>query len=186
VTPMAGVTIEMNARTALSLVTGAAALVTGEAFVAIRGGRLFSIRVGDERWSGKDAEFNVRVGAHSIRITCLSGRLLRTSGSPQPLVHNQQYVAEPGKAGRVTPMDPGLAEGWRRGLLVYRDTPLAEVIEDINRYRPGRIILANASIGDRPVSGMFHIAQIDNAVEQLQQLLSMNVTELAGGVVVLR
>lgn len=184
--PMAGVTIEMNARTALSLIAGGAAMVTGEAFVAVRGGQLFSIRVGDEQWFSKDAEFNVRIGAHSIRITCLSGKILRDSGSPKTIFHGQQYVAQPGKPGRIARTDPVLAGGWRRGLLIYRDTALAEVIEDINRYRPGRIILANAPIGERPVSGMFHIAQIDNAVEQLQQLLGMKVTELAGGVVVLR
>lgn len=185
-TPMAGVTIEMNARTALSLITRGATLVAGEAFVAVHGSQLFSIRVGDEHWSGKDTEFNVRIGTHGIRITCLSGRIFRTSGDARSVATNEQYVAEPGKAGRITRANSRAADGWRRGLLVYRDTPLAEVVEDINRYRPGRIILADASIGERPVSGMFHIAQIGNAVEQLQQLLNLNVVEVAGGLVLLR
>ena len=42
--------------------------------------------------------------------------------------------------------------GWREGVLVFRDMPLSEAVAEINRYRPGRIMVlddALAAAGQR-------------------------------------
>ncbi|ATY34195.1 FecR family protein [Sphingomonas psychrotolerans] len=185
--PMAGVTVEMNARTALSLVQFSARLITGEAFVAVRSSQSpFSIVVGGKTWSTRNAELNVRFSDGNTCIACLRGSVRQSGDGVHTLGANQQYVSKAGEAGQISPIDAQISAAWRRGVLIFRDTPLAEAIDSINRYRPGRIILANERIGRRLVSGMFHTNQIENAVDQLQQLLLLQVTQIAGGVVILR
>ena len=74
---------------------------------------------------------------------------------------------------------------WRDGLLAFRNTPLAEAVEAINRYRDGKIILAREIIADRPVNGIFHTDQIDNAVRQIQQLLQLQIRHLPSNVILI-
>ncbi len=74
---------------------------------------------------------------------------------------------------------------WRKGMLVFRQTPLTDVIEEINRYRRGRVVLMNASLAHQPVSGSFDITLLDVAVAQLQRTFDLSARSLPGGLVVL-
>lgn len=185
--PMAGVTLEMNGRTAISLDTtgGNARIVTGEAFASVASdARPLMVSAGQESWTIHGADANIRTSERETCITCLSGELVRADRSVT-LRSGQQYVAVTGAAPRIAPVDANRSGSWRRGVLLFRQTPLAEVVEDINRYRGGKIILANASLADRSVSGMFHTDKIGNAPRQIQQLLDLNITELPGDIIVL-
>lgn len=187
--PMVGVTLEMNGRTALSIdaTRRHATLIAGEAFVAVAlDAAPFSIRVGDTDWLGKAAQFDARASEREACVTCIAGHLFGERGATRHrIATGQRFVEAPGQPARITNVDPATSGSWRRGVLIFRDTPLAAAIEDINRYRHGRIILSNDAVGRRLVSGMFHTAQIENAVSQIQQLLNLKVTEIAGGVIVM-
>ncbi len=74
---------------------------------------------------------------------------------------------------------------WRRGLLIFQGTPVTAAISQINRYFPGRLVLTDNTKGDWPVTGVFHVNQIELAVLQLQRLLNIQATRLPGGVVLL-
>lgn len=181
-----GVTLEMNGRTAVSLDAnaGRARLVTGEAFASVAAdARPLLLRVGNESWSVQGAETNVRSSDRQTCISCIKGELRRVDGAVT-LRGGQQYIATDGAEPRIAAVDADHSSGWRRGVLLFRRTPLADVIEDINRYRSGTLILANADLGHRTVSGMFHTDKIENAPRQLQQLLSLKVRELPGNVIV--
>lgn len=181
-----GVTLEMNGRTAVSLDAGSgkARLVTGEAFATVApGADPLLVRAGDESWVVHGAEANIRTSDRQTCITCISGELVRSDSSVK-LRSGQQFVATAGTPASIRSVDPGRSSSWRNGVLLFRQTPLAEVVEDINRYRSGTLILADSGLGTRPVSGMFHTDKIDNAPRQLQQLLNLNATRLPGNVVV--
>jgi ferric-dicitrate binding protein FerR (iron transport regulator) len=45
-------------------------------------------------------------------------------------------------------------------VLVFHDAPLARVIDEINRYRPGVLVLLNPSLGRRKVQARFTLAQL--------------------------
>lgn len=184
-----GAVVEMNARSALSLLANdqGVDLVTGEAFVAVaRSATDFVIEAGGERVSSRSGTFNVRTSARESCVTCLTGSVLHErDGEHRLLRPGDQLVASPDGRARLERVDASRASGWRRGLLIFRDTPLAEALEDINRYRNGKIILAHDSLATRPVNGIFHTDQVDNAVAQIQQLLHLKVTHLPGGVILL-
>lgn len=183
--PLDGVTVELNARTAMNLSDNGrtATLVNGEAFISVRpDAPRMLVRVNDALWSVRGADINIRASDRESCVTCLTGRVAREDGS-LALASGQQYAVGADSAGRITPSDANRQGGWRQGALLFRNTPLAEAVEDINRYRSGKIILANSAIGQRPVSGMFHTDKIDNASSQIQQLLDLTMVELPGGVV---
>jgi transmembrane sensor len=183
---MRGVTVEMNARTAMTLDAnrGDAHLVAGEAYASVApDARALMVSAGKERWLIHGATANIRVNDRETCITCLSGELVRADQSVT-LREGQQYVAGADATPRISASDPSRSGSWRRGVLLFRQTPLSDVIEDINRYRNGTIILAGDGLSERLVSGIFHTDKIDNAPRQLQQLLGLSVTELPGKVIV--
>ncbi len=82
-------------------------------------------------------------------------------------------------------LDPVLATAWQRGLLIIRDRPLSEVVEEVNRYRPGLILITNSDLARRVVNGTFQIDKLSNFVAQVQQLFGARATALPGGIVLL-
>ena len=69
--------------------------------------------------------------------------------------------------------------------LVFRSTPLADAVAEINRYRSGRIFVTNAALGRRLFNARFPIANVDGVVAQIQQVFGASVTTLPGGIVLL-
>ena len=75
-------------------------------------------------------------------------------------------------------LDLRRATSWQRGLLVFDRVPLAQVIEELNRYRQGRILLTNAQLGQRQVSGVFRLDSLDDALATLTAELHVQRTDL--------
>jgi len=55
----------------------------------------------------------------------------------------------------------------------------------VNRYRPGRIILANRALAERKVVAGFRLDRIDDAVKDLTRSLGVQTRSLPGGIVLL-
>ena len=100
-----------------------------------------------------------------------------------------ERVLKEGQAARyslqdgVVPLDQfdvERATSWRRGVLIFDRLPLAKVIEQLNRYRPGRVVLTNTALGDREVSGVFRLDMLDTALATLTQELQVQRLDLAG------
>ncbi|MFX8868155.1 hypothetical protein ABTM84_19475, partial [Acinetobacter baumannii] len=72
--------------------------------------------------------------------------------------------------GSVLDIDLAQATAWQSGMLTFDNRPLKEVVDEINRYRPGRIIITNAELGRRIVNGSFRQDQLGAFVAQVQQL----------------
>lgn len=88
------------------------------------------------------------------------------------------YDAEHG----VQPLQVDLqrATGWRRGMLVFEAVPLQQVVAQINRYRPGRLVIADADLARREVSGMFRLDSLDSALDTLARELGASRVGLPG------
>jgi len=77
-------------------------------------------------------------------------------------------------------LDVERATSWRRGVLIFDRHPLTKVIEQLNRYRPGRVVLTDSALGDREVSGVFRLDMLDTALGTLTQELQVQRLDLAG------
>src|SRR5262249_25414187 len=87
--------------------------------------------------------------------------------------------------GPVISIDPDMVTAWQRGMLVFDGTPVAQVIAEVNRYRPGRIILMNQEIGRHLLSAQLRIGDADKIVTQIVHIFGAKVMNLPDGIVVL-
>jgi transmembrane sensor len=178
---------EVTAHRGIDLLAGEAEIVAA-APAPGHTGRVHPVMVvaGRGRMQAQVARFNVRRTGDQVCVTCLSGSV--AFEHPQQrltLAANQQLVYNDRDLRLVSEVDPNIVTAWRRGLLVFNDVPLAQVVDEINRYRPGKLILRNAELGRRLVQAQFSIATLDDAVGMISKLYGARVTEMPGNIVLL-
>lgn len=187
--PMAGVEVELNSRSSASRINGGQGfeLISGEAFVTVAHGRPpFQVKAGGGTMGASQAAFNVQSFAGELCVTCLTGSLVvERNESRQTLSAGRELIFADNGGVEEQRADPLTRLAWRRGLLVLRRTPVADAIPQINRYFPGRLVLIDSAKSSWPVTGTFHVDQIELAVVQLERLLDVSARRLPGGVVLL-
>lgn len=188
------VKVDLNTRTSIALTNkdGAADarrgvnLLDGE--IAVDNSRSpasFVVTAGDGRAIGTQANFEVRHLETRVCVTCVSGGVrVEVGGSSVQLAARQQVVYEGQQLGRAASVDTAATSAWRSGVLVFRDTPLADVIGEINRYRSGRVMVFDSRLAQSRLSGRFRIDRIGEIFAQIQAVLGASVTQLPGGIVV--
>lgn len=132
--------------------------------------------------------FEVRHQQGSIQVTCSEGVVaVRQGASGQSLLRAGEQ-AHYGASGTTAaaPVDSDQALAWRQGLLVFKNRPLQHLVDELNRYRPGRILIADAAKAQTPVSGVFHLQRPDEALHHIEQSLQLTAIQLPAGVTVLR
>ncbi len=188
-----GASMELNTRTSVALRTSTDAgngieLIDGEALIDTGGDLSHPLTViaGNGRVSATGARFNVRYDGATSCITCLVGAIdIHRLGATQRLEARQQYTYGARGTGAAGAADPAVATAWQDGLLVFQRTPLAAVVDEVNRYRPGKIVLMNARLGERTVNARFRVQNIDEIMTLAQQVFGAKVTSLPGGLVIL-
>jgi len=183
-----GISVEMNTRTSLNIDTGRPdeqriELIEGEAAVTA-GATPVRVRAGGGTVAAANAQFVVRCDMAGVQVTCLAGRVDVAMGGKDADIGARQQIGYGRDLGTVVTVDPVVAAGWRDGMLVFENEPLAQVVDEINRYRPGRIVLTNAELGRRQVSARFRLARLDAVTTQFREVFGAKVTTLAGGIVI--
>jgi len=82
----------------------------------------------------------------------------------------------PQRLSEVQSIDLTDALAWRRGQIIFWQKPLSEVIDEVNRYRSGRIVILNPSIRHRPATGAFDIQRLDHVIDALRLGLGCHAT----------
>jgi transmembrane sensor len=133
-----------------------------------------------------DGEVQVARSAAGVCVTCLRGAadVVHPAGAVR-LEPHEQVRCDAAGIGPVRVVDAARLTAWREGALVFRETPLAEAVEEINRYRAGRVVVLGDTLAARQVSGRFQIARLDEVIDQIESALGARVRRMPGGVVVL-
>jgi transmembrane sensor len=186
------VSIKLNTRTSITTLSSGdlqgdrIELVAGEAAIeqARSDAKPFVVVAAQGQTTAEQGRFNIRHDVSSVCVTCLEGELrvahlgqTVAAGPRQQVVYTRDHVSA------AVDIDPETVTAWERGLLVFRNDPLSRVIEEVNRYRPGKIILTRAELGRRPVLATFRIDRIDDVIPRLQSVFDVRVTALPGGIV---
>jgi transmembrane sensor len=193
----ADVSVRMNTQTSIAVRpadndTDRVELIGGEASFSKRplAGRSLAVLAADRWITANEAKFDVRhlhgrIGP-SVCVTCLQGTLNIARGNEATALTSGQQLRydNDGLAG-VEAIDPDIATAWQRGVLIFRFTPLADVVEEINRYRPGRIVVVDSEIARVLVSGRFQIDALDEVLSQFEQGFGAKIRSLPGGLVLL-
>jgi ferric-dicitrate binding protein FerR (iron transport regulator) len=160
-------------------------LADGEA--EIRSGATAAVVVaGKGRITARDAIFNLRYIDGQARLCCLSGslRLVHAQGVFD-VVANRELRYDDTRVMPPVQVDPAVVTAWRQGWLVFNQQPLAQVVEELNRYRRGRLVLMNEQLGKRLVQARFSLAQVADAERLIRDAYGARVTHLPAGVVLL-
>lgn len=148
--------------------------------------RPVAVVAGKGRLQANIASFNVRRIAGTVCVTCLSGSVAFEHPRQRlTLVASQQLTYDDRRVGPVSSVDTDAVTAWRRGTLVFNDVPLAAAIDEINRYRPGKIILRNPQLGRRRIQARLAIADIDRGIEMIREVYGAHLTKLPGNVVLI-
>ncbi len=191
------VAIRLNTQTSLSVrppvgQSDRVRLISGEASFATASdsARSLIVLAAEGRTIAQNARFDVRhIGTNdgsSICVVCLAGSVrVEQRASTAIIGPGQQLNYDADRLGFAVAVDPAIATAWQHGILVFRFTPLAEVVDEINRYRPGRVILLNEALGRSPVSGRFRIDHMDEIFARIGEAFGAKVRALPGGIVLL-
>lgn len=152
-------------------------LRSGEALftVAHNAQRPFIVSAANGEVRAIGTAFNIRVGGRGAEVAIIDG-VVRVDASDagdngsgrQAIVHSGQQVdyGLTSSQGALTtyltaPRDIERDDviAWRRGLLVFRGAPLAEVISVANRYAAHPIRLRDVSKATLPVFGIFKVGE---------------------------
>ena len=153
---------------------------TGEPFVV-------AAENGEARVLG--TQFEVRLQPHGAQVTVLSGRVGVTAsrdGERQILTAGQQVAYGEGAAAKLHAVDSEAQLAWRQGWLTFYKATLAEVVEDLRRYYPGRIVLLNDELAARKVSGSFPSKDPQAVLNSLQGVLGFEQHRVLGQLIILR
>jgi len=186
------VNVMLNTETSIRRETAGAAtvgirLLAGEAAVDVAsGGAAFAVIAGAGRSEASAGRFEVRRLANSVCVTCIDGTVSVDHPVGRHVLRaGDQTIYDDASVGRIKRVAVADVSAWRSGMLVFRQAPLGQVLDEINRYRRGRVVLMNAALRTQPVSGSFDITLLDMAVAQLERTFGLNARALPGGLVVL-
>jgi transmembrane sensor len=185
------VTVELSTRSRLALQADRpdglrVALLAGEAAVQSVTRRI-TVVAGNGETQAVSGRFNLRNDLDIVRVTCLDGAIeVSCNGRKVALSANQQVVYNADGLSSIAAADAEEVSAWQHGILLFRAKSLSYVVDEINRYRPGRIILINRSLGARPVAvASFHLDHLDDAIPQMEAMYGAIAHYLPGGIVLL-
>lgn len=189
-----GIVMQLNTRTrvdhrrieggvaALELLEGEAEIRTDIAGAA----PIVRVMAGNGVITAERARFNVRFIQGEVCVTCLAGRVdVRRGGASTSIDVDRQFLYAGTAQGVAQRANTQAVSAWRRGQLVFDETPLAEVVDEVNRYRRGKLILTDTEVGRKRVQASFSIDRLDDVVALVRDVYQLDVTHLPGGIVLL-
>jgi transmembrane sensor len=193
------VTVELNTQTRVDVLAASTAtrgieLVAGEAEIdaatpspsQARYMRPVTVVAGRGRIEAAVARVNVRKTGDQVCVTCISGSAMVNHPLRRvTLKAQEQVIYDDRRVDAIASADPAQVTAWRRGVLVFDGVPVSQVVGEINRYRPGKVILRNATLGRNRMQAQFPIAKVDDVLDMLAKLYGAHVTRLPGDIVLL-
>ncbi|HXH46568.1 MAG TPA: DUF4880 domain-containing protein [Bradyrhizobium sp.] len=186
------VSLDLNTQTSIALRTQRGRqvieLLSGEVVVNARGSGTDPVLflANDGEVSATDTNFAAECLNGMVHVTCLDGAAeVRSAGQSARIRKGQQIAYSRAGIGPAASVDPAQVTAWKSGLLIFRNRPFASVVEEVNRYRPGKIVVVRAELKQRAVNADFEIGKLDSFVEQVEQLFGAKAISLPGGLVIL-
>ncbi|WP_159994491.1 FecR family protein [Roseomonas sp. 18066] len=161
-------------------------LHAGQALLTLPPARPFEVIAGDGRLTGTGASLGLHRRADRVSVALLEGSAELLQGGRRLLLERGQ-AAQYGPAGLQGPgpADPGTATAWRQDQLIFRRAPLGEVVQDLERYRGGVILITDRKTAEISVSGAFSTRNPDAVLNAIGQTLPVRIRQIAHYLVVI-
>lgn len=165
-------------------------LLRGEAWfeVSADAARPFVIRSGEGWVKVVGTRFSVARQGAQTRVRVAQGKVQVSADGEQTV------LLEPGRAvdyqggrlGAVRDFDAAAEFAWRQRQLVFRQQSLAEVVDELNRYWPGEVLVFGDTLRQRKVSGVFEIDKPEAVLKALKHTLGLRAEQYTPYLRVLR
>ena len=176
-------------------------LVSGQAWfqVAHNTARPFVVDAGDRRITALGTAFDVRLGRdeRTVQITLAEGRLaveaiqsrlvrlIRAAPPASVLIPGDSLVVSDAKPVLSREADVAKISSWRQGHLIFEGDTLEKAVEEVNRYSSMQIVVAEPSLANLPVSGVFQAGHSRSFIETVTGHYPISAAEQPDGRVVL-
>ncbi len=177
-----GSTVKMNTNTALAVVyerhRRTVSFDQGEAIFDVEHNtaKPFVVELPTVEIIVTGTSFNVQTLKNDTEIYVVSGTVqVRPISGQSVFLHEGDsiHIDSTGDAGAIAPFNPIEVLAWRYGKLRFSETPLQEVVDELNRYFRKKIILDDATLSFLPVTGEFDTADQTAAVEAITMIFDL-------------
>ena len=182
-----GSTAQLDASTMLSVNFDAdrrsTTLHGGEAYfdLATEPARPFVVDAGVGRVEALGTAFSVerRNGVVDVVVTESKVIVSDRRGRTAVVAAGQGVRITSAGLGSVALADALTALAWRRERLVFDNRPLGEVLDELQRYRRGRIVILDDELSALPVTGSFALSDTDATLETIERALPIRLYRLS-------
>lgn len=141
--------------------------------------RPFIVQSGFGQVTALGTEFTVALRPDSFVVALLEGSVKvakvdpargRAKATKSVILQPGQRLSASGQIWRLARFNTSNELAWIHGQLVFEDTPLRMVVEEVNRYSNQKILIADTVVGDKRLSAILDagdMATLLSAVEML-------------------
>jgi transmembrane sensor len=164
-------------------------LLRGQAQFSVHGNHAwpFVVHAGAGTVTAVGTHFQVRLDDQDTDVALLEGKLAIATQTPDGGMQDASLVGGQGLAfdanGQITPVhtvDMQRAQGWTRGQLFVHNWRLADLVAEMNRYSNTKLKLADPSLENIRISGVFHTSDQQTLLLLLQQGWSIRAQRISG------
>lgn len=140
-------------------------------------------------------QVNVALLEGSVKVQSLSKTKPDRVGQSGAAASLSGAVLKPGEALRVSASgkqevrehaDLAAATAWRQGKVIFREEPLSNAVEHLNRYSHVRLEVVDPAIEHLPVSGIFGVGDAEAFAEALASYFPIQAHRAKGDTIELR
>jgi len=167
-------------------------LSRGEAFFAVARDRVrpFAVYAGAGEVRALGTRFNVQLKDEGVIVALLEGEIEVTARSPDPgerkrlvqrLESGEQtrYTAD-GVLGTIERIEAGRVAQWRDRKLSFSDMPLREIVEEVNRYTPVKLVIQDPALAEQRLSAYFRVDNVNSFLVAIEQFFGIQSRRRAG------
>ncbi|CAM3603826.1 Protein FecR [Pseudomonas reidholzensis] len=136
-------------------------LLSGQAFFKVTPDKSkpFHVRAAEVRVTVTGTAFNVELRPGRVDVDVEHGSVRvddakRALASALTAGQRLRYVD--GRV-QVRTFQPSQAAAWRQGQLIADETTVAELVEALGRYLPGKVVLRDQGLGEKRVTGVYDL-----------------------------
>ncbi len=166
----------------------------GEAYFQVKhnAARPFTVMVAGHKITDLGTKFIVTADAGKLQVALVQGRARIDTADKWMAQHSallkpgDVVLATTDSMSRTRESTNELATqlSWRRGLLVFHRTPLAEAAYQINRYNREKVRIADAALNDLPISGTLSATDPDQFARVLENIFGLKAQRTRGEIVI--
>ena len=139
----------------------------------------FSAIVDNHRITDIGTEFDVRRSPDRVEVALMNGSAsLGTAGVQTVALRPGDDAVATASSIKIAHKTPAaLADklAWRKGMLVFRNERLADVVRELNRYNTVKLVIADPAVGDERISTDLKADDLEKFVALTQGVLNLRV-----------